>query len=377
MSILGIKRIRTASYHPQSNGLVERFHRQLKASLAATVQDRSDWTTTLPLALLGIRTSLKEDFGHSSAELLRTRKHVTNDRHGKSDVIAIDRVKPAYLLRPDSTATNTVSVSPRPAPKENVQSCKKKRALCRPNRGTIAGYFLADRLMWWLPVGASLFASNIGSEHFIGMASSGAASGIGIGAFNFNSIILLQLMSWVFLPVFIASKVRTVPEYMHKRFGGQRIQMYLAVLSLLLYIFTKISVDLYSGSIFINQALKWDIYWSMTGLLVLTALFTVTGGLAAVIYTDTLQVIIMLAGALFVMIKAFQEVGGYGALQYKYMQAVPKLTYKNTSCGLPRDDSWIMLRDPVNSDLPWPAFLLGQTPASIWYWCADQNKEEY
>ncbi|XP_050699315.1 sodium/glucose cotransporter 5-like [Eriocheir sinensis] len=245
-------------------------------------------------------------------------------------------------------------------------------ALCRPNRGTIAGYFLADRLMWWLPVGASLFASNIGSEHFIGMASSGAASGIGIGAFNFNSIILLQLMSWVFLPVFIASKVRTVPEYMHKRFGGQRIQMYLAVLSLLLYIFTKISVDLYSGSIFINQALKWDIYWSMVGLLVLTALFTVTGGLAAVIYTDTLQVIIMLGGALFVMIKAFQEVGGYGALQYKYMQAVPKLTYENTSCGLPRDDSWIMLRDPVNSDLPWPAFLLGQTPASIWYWCADQ-----
>ncbi|XP_050703221.1 uncharacterized protein YagA-like [Eriocheir sinensis] len=96
MSILGVKRIRTASYHPQSNGLVERFHRQLKASLAATVKDRSDWTTTLPLALLGIRT---------------TRKNITIDRHGKSDVIAIDRVKPAYLLRPDPPPTNTVSVS--------------------------------------------------------------------------------------------------------------------------------------------------------------------------------------------------------------------------------------------------------------------------
>ncbi len=70
MSILGIRRIRTTSYHPQSNGLVERFHRQLKASLAATIRDRGDWTTTLPLALLGIRTSLKEDLGHSSAELL-------------------------------------------------------------------------------------------------------------------------------------------------------------------------------------------------------------------------------------------------------------------------------------------------------------------
>ncbi|XP_066950435.1 sodium/mannose cotransporter SLC5A10-like [Macrobrachium rosenbergii] len=245
-------------------------------------------------------------------------------------------------------------------------------ALCRPNRGTVSGYFLAGRHMWWLPVGASLFASNIGSEHFIGLAGSGAAGGIGVGAFNFNSIILLQLMGWIFLPVFIASGVCTVPEYMKKRFGGQRIRMYLACLSLVLYIFTKISVDLYSGALFINQALKWDIYGSIMALLALTALFTMTGGLAAVIYTDTLQFFIMIIGSLVVMVMGFQKVGGYEQLQYKYMQAAPKLTYENTTCGVPRKDSWIMLRDPVNSDLPWPAFLLGQTPASIWYWCADQ-----
>ncbi|KAK7021877.1 Sodium/myo-inositol cotransporter, partial [Halocaridina rubra] len=245
-------------------------------------------------------------------------------------------------------------------------------ALCRPNRGTISGYFLAGRYMWWLPVGASLFASNIGSEHFIGLAGSGAAGGIGVGAFNFNSIVLLQLMGWVFLPVFIASGVSTVPEYMMKRFGGKRIQMYLAVLSLILYIFTKISVDLYSGALFINQALHWNIYGSIMALLGLTALFTMTGGLAAVIYTDTLQFFIMIIGSFVVMIMAFQEVGGYEKLQYDYMKAVPKLTYENSTCGVPRADSWIMLRDPVNSDLPWPAFLLGQTPASIWYWCADQ-----
>ncbi|KAK3855534.1 hypothetical protein Pcinc_038071 [Petrolisthes cinctipes] len=196
-------------------------------------------------------------------------------------------------------------------------------ALCRPNRGSLSGYFLAGRFMWWLPVGASLFASNIGSEHFIGMAGSGAAGGIGIGAFNNISIILLQLMSWVFLPVFIASRVHTVPEYMSKRFGGKRIQVYLALLSLLLYIFTKISVDLYSGALFINQAVQWDIYGSMMVLLVLTAVFTMTGGLAAVIYTDTLQLFIMLGGAIYVTYKAFQKVGGYEALQYRYMQAVP------------------------------------------------------
>ncbi|KAK4296029.1 hypothetical protein Pmani_031451 [Petrolisthes manimaculis] len=245
-------------------------------------------------------------------------------------------------------------------------------SLCRPNRGSISGYFLAGRFMWWLPVGASLFASNIGSEHFIGMAGSGAAGGIGIGAFNNISIILLQLMSWVFLPVFIASRVHTVPEYMSKRFGGRRIQVYLALLSLLLYIFTKISVDLYSGALFINQAVQWDIYGSIMVLLALTAIFTMTGGLAAVIYTDTLQLFIMLGGAFYVMYKAFQRVGGYEALQYRYMQAVPEHRYANSTCGLPRDDAWIMLRDPVTSDLPWPAFILGQTPAAMWYWCADQ-----
>ncbi|XP_045605237.2 sodium/mannose cotransporter SLC5A10 isoform X2 [Procambarus clarkii] len=210
-------------------------------------------------------------------------------------------------------------------------------ALCGHNRSTVSGYFLAGRHMWWLP-----------------------------------SIILLQLMSWVFLPVFISSGVCTVPEYMNKRFGGQRIQVYLALLSLVLYIFTKISVDLYSGALFINQVFHWNIYGSIVALLLLTAVFTITGGLAAVIYTDTLQFFIMIAGALVVMSKAFYEVGGYEALQYKYMQAVPELRFQNTSCGIPRADSWVMLRDPVNSDLPWPAFLLGQTPASIWYWCADQ-----
>ncbi|XP_047473374.1 sodium/glucose cotransporter 5-like [Penaeus chinensis] len=244
--------------------------------------------------------------------------------------------------------------------------------ICRHDRGSVSGYFLAGRFMWWLPVGASLFASNIGSEHFIGLAGSGAAGGIGVGAFNFNSLVMLQLMGWVFLPVFIASGVSTVPEYMKKRFGGTRIQMYLAGLSLLLYIFTKISVDLYSGALFINQALQWNIYLSIMALLALTALCTMTGGLAAVIYTDTLQFFIMIGGASVVMVKAFQEVGGYEGLQYKYMQAVPKLVPANTTCGIPRADSWVMLRDPVNSDLPWPAFLFGQTPATIWYWCADQ-----
>ncbi|XP_037089850.1 sodium/glucose cotransporter 5-like [Pollicipes pollicipes] len=245
-------------------------------------------------------------------------------------------------------------------------------SMCRPNRGTVSGFFLAGRNMSWLPVGASLFASNIGSEHFIGLAGSGAAAGIGVGAFEFNAIILIQLLGWIFLPVFLASRVGTLPEFMKKRFGGSRIRVYLAILSLILYIFTKISVNLYSGAVFIQQALRWSIWWSVLLILLVTVLTTVLGGLAAVIYTDTLQFFIMIIGALVVMGKAFSMVGGYWELQERYIQAIPSVTVPNTTCGLPATDSWVMLRDPINSDMPWPGFILGQTPASIWYWCADQ-----
>ncbi|KAG1655982.1 Sodium/myo-inositol cotransporter [Nymphon striatum] len=247
-------------------------------------------------------------------------------------------------------------------------------SMCRSNRGTVSGYFLAGRFMTWLPVGASLFASNIGSEHFIGLAGSGAAGGIGVGAFELNACLVIQLLGWIFLPVFIASKVNTLPEYMSKRFGGERIRIYLAVLSLTLYIFTKISVNIYSGSIFITQALGWSVYVSISLLLLLTAICTVTGGLAAVIYTDTLQFFIMIAGASYVAAKSYEAVGGFDALVYKYMRAIPStLIPNNTECGIPQKTSWTILHDPSpSSAIPWPGFIFGQTPASIWYWCADQ-----
>lgn len=150
-------------------------------------------------------------------------------------------------------------------------------SMFRSNRGTVSGYFLAGRFMSWLPVGASVFASNIGSEHFIGLAGAGAATGIGVGAFELNALLILQMTGWIFLPVFIASRVCTLPEYMSKRFGGQRIRIYLSVLSLFLYIFTKVSVNLYSGALFIQQSLDWNLYGSVMILLLLTAICTVTG----------------------------------------------------------------------------------------------------
>ncbi|XP_026302843.2 sodium/glucose cotransporter 1 [Piliocolobus tephrosceles] len=114
-------------------------------------------------------------------------------------------------------------------------------AMFSTNRGTVGGFFLAGRSMVWWPIGASLFASNIGSGHFVGLAGTGAASGIATGGFEWNALVLVVVLGWLFVPIYIKAGVVTMPEYLRKRFGGQRIQIYLSILSLLLYIFTKIS----------------------------------------------------------------------------------------------------------------------------------------
>ncbi|XP_007572289.1 sodium/myo-inositol cotransporter [Poecilia formosa] len=257
-------------------------------------------------------------------------------------------------------------------------------AMRKSNQGTVSGYFLAGRSMNWFAVGASLFVSNIGTEHFIGLAGSGAASGFSVAAWEFNALLLLQLLGWVFIPVYIHCQVYTMPEYLSKRFGGKRLKVYFAVLTLVLYIFTKLSVDLYSGALFIQESLGWNLYVSIIVLIVMTAALTVTGGLVAVIYTDTVQAILMIAGALCLTGIGFAKVGGLEGLKEKYMQASPNitaillsspnLTYSE-SCQHhlhPKPNALKILRGPKDPDLPWPGFLLGQTPASIWYWCADQ-----
>ncbi|KAF4011561.1 hypothetical protein G4228_002854 [Cervus hanglu yarkandensis] len=250
-------------------------------------------------------------------------------------------------------------------------------AMFSTNRGTVGGFFLAGRNMVWWPIGASLFASNIGSGHFVGLAGTGAAAGIATGGFEWNALVLVIVLGWVFVPIYIKAGVVTMPEYLRKRFGGQRIQVYLSVLSLVLYIFTKISADIFSGAIFINLALGLDLYLAIFILLAITALYTITGGLAAVIYTDTLQTVIMLLGSFILTGFAFHKVGGYGAFVTKYMNAIPTVTsYGNTTikeeCYIPRADSFHIFRDPLKGDLPWPGLIFGLTIISLWYWCTDQ-----
>uniref|UniRef100_A0A3B3WZK6 Sodium/glucose cotransporter 2 n=1 Tax=Poecilia mexicana TaxID=48701 RepID=A0A3B3WZK6_9TELE len=253
-------------------------------------------------------------------------------------------------------------------------------SMLRTNRGTVGGYFLAGRSMAWWSVGASLFASNIGSGHFVGLAGTGAAAGIAVGGFEWNALFIVLLLGWLFVPVYLTAGVITMPQYLKKRFGGARISLYLSVISLLLYIFTKISVDMFSGAVFIQQALGWNIYVSVIALLLITALYTITGGLAALMYTDTFQTFVIIAGAFVLTGFSFGEIGGYSALLTKYYSAIPSnfssldtQRYNISSqCYTPRQDAFSLLRDPTVGDLPWPGVVFGMTIGGIWYWCSDQ-----
>ncbi|XP_056388443.1 sodium/glucose cotransporter 4 isoform X2 [Hyla sarda] len=221
-------------------------------------------------------------------------------------------------------------------------------------------------------IGASLMSSNVGSGLFVAMAGSGAAGGLAVGGFEWNASWMLIALGWIFVPVYIASGVVTMPEYLEKRFGGHRIRIYMSVLSLILYIFTKISTDIYSGALFIQLSLGWNIYLATVILLIVTAIYTVAGGLAAVIYTDTLQTVIMVVGAFILMFISFVEIGWYTGLEEKYMKAIPNVTVPNTTCHLPRSDAFHMLRDPITGDLPWPGLIFGLTILATWVWCTDQ-----
>ncbi|XP_033074172.1 sodium/glucose cotransporter 5 isoform X1 [Trachypithecus francoisi] len=243
---------------------------------------------------------------------------------------------------------------------------------CRASRNTVNGYFLAGRDMTWWLIRASLFASSEGSGLFIGLAGSGAAGGLAMAGFEWNATYVLLALAWVFVPIYISSEIVTLPEYIQKRYGGQRIRIYLSVLSLLLSVFTKISLDLYAGALFVHICLGWNFYLSTILTFGITALYTIAGGLAAVIYTDALQTLIMVVGAVILTIKAFDQIGGYGQLEAAYARAIPSRTIANTTCHLPRADAMHMFRDPHTGDLPWTGMTFGLTIMATWYWCTDQ-----
>ncbi|CAL4084174.1 unnamed protein product, partial [Meganyctiphanes norvegica] len=251
----------------------------------------------------------------------------------------------------------------------------------RSSRDSVAGYFMASRNMHWILVGASLFASNIGSGHFIGLAGAGAASGIAAAGFELTSVYSIMMLGWIFVPVYMSSGIYTMPEYLRERFGGQRIRTYLSFLALMLYIFTKISADLYSGALFIQLTLnktstEW-LYISILILLGIAAVFTISGGLTAVIWTDFVQIVLMIIGAFILMGITFSKVGGYTKLVDDYQYAIATkvtLDINNNTCGIPPPYYMNMLRSnvPGEADLPWIGMVFGTRFTSLWYWCMDQ-----
>ena len=161
---------------------------------------------------------------------------------------------------------------------------------------TSTDYFLASRNVGWFAIGASLFVSNISTEHFIGLAGSGASSGLAVGSFEWLACLILLVLGWVFVPFYLRSNVFTMPEFLERRFS-RSCAVYLAGISILAYVFTKISVHLYAAAIVLERVVGWSPLTAAVILVIATGIYTIAGGLAAVIYTDLVQTLILIFGA--------------------------------------------------------------------------------
>lgn len=214
-------------------------------------------------------------------------------------------------------------------------------------------YFLAGRNVGWFVIGASIFASNIGSEHVVGLAGTGAESGMPMAHYELHAWIVL-LLGWLFLPFYMRSGVFTMPEFLEKRFDA-RSRWFLSVFSLAGYVVTKVSVTIYAGGIVVSELLGIPFWYGAIGIVVFTGLYTIIGGMKAVIYTETLQTVVLIAGSLIITFLGMQEVGGWTNLR--------------EIAGSQHFNMWRPASDP---DFPWTGLLFGGTIVGIWYWCTDQ-----
>src|ERR1700730_8927402 len=219
---------------------------------------------------------------------------------------------------------------------------------------TSTDYFLASRDVGWFAIGASLFVSNISTEHFIGLAGSGATTGLAVGHFEWLACLILLVLGWVFVPFYLRSNVFTMPEFLERRFS-RSCAVYLAAVSILAYIFTKISVHLYAAAIVLERVVGWHPMTAAVILVIATGVYTVAGGLAAVIYTDLVQTVILLIGAVVLTAIGLYEVGGFGGLRAR----------------LP-PDYFNMIKPMTDPEFPWTGIFLGAPILGIWYWCTDQ-----
>jgi SSS family solute:Na+ symporter len=219
---------------------------------------------------------------------------------------------------------------------------------------TSSEYFLAGRNVGWFAIGASLFVSNISTEHFIGLAGSGASSGLAVGHFEWLACFMLLILGWIFVPFYLRSNVFTMPEFLERRFN-RSCATYLASISVIAYVFTKISVHLYAAAVVLERVVGWSPMTAAIILVIATGIYTIAGGLAAVIYTDLVQTLILVAGAVVLTVLGLSAAGGFAGLR----------------AALPAE-YFHMIKPATDSAFPWTGIFFGAPILGIWYWCTDQ-----
>jgi solute:Na+ symporter, SSS family len=232
---------------------------------------------------------------------------------------------------------------------------------------TSTDYFLAGRNAGWLVIGASIFASNIGSEHLVGLAGAGAESGMAMAHWEMHGWMIL-ILGWVFVPFYSRSRVFTMPEFLERRYNPAS-RNFLSVISLVSYVLTKVAVTVYAGGIVFKEVFgidEWmgiDFFWiGAIGLVVVTGIYTVVGGMKAVLYTSVIQMPVLLLGSIVIVIVGLRELGGWGELM--------EITSANVTVH--GDSMMSLMRSHRDAEFPWTGVILGSAIIGFWYWCTDQ-----
>jgi len=255
----------------------------------------------------------------------------------------------------------------------------------RQNKDTAADYFLASRNLGWFIVGASIFASNIGSEHLVGLAGSGATSGVALAHYELHAWCLLVL-GWVFVPFYTRSMVYTMPEFLERRFSPTA-RWVLSIISLVAYVLTKIAVGIFAGGIVFATLLPdmqirlgtavINSFWiGSVAVVLLTGVYTVLGGMRAVAYTEALQTLILVVGSALLTVFGLSKLGGWGELRAVLDPDMFNLWKPLVPAGM--EGTWAPVKEAgrvawyFNTNYPWLGMLFCAPIIGLWYWCTDQ-----
>ncbi len=243
---------------------------------------------------------------------------------------------------------------------------------------TSTDYFLAGRGAGWLAIGASIFASNIGSEHLVGLAGAGAESGMAMAHWEMHAWLILVL-GWVFVPFYSRSMVFTMPEFLERRYCPAARSV-LSIISMVSYVLTKVAVTVWAGGTVFKTVLDIDsitimgttidFFWvGAIGLVLLTGIYTIIGGMKSVLYTSVLQTPVLLIGSLVIVWVGLNQLGD-GSVVAGWVE-MENIT-RNTPTNAFGDSMLDLVRSAQDAKFPWTGVLLGSAIIGFWYWCTDQ-----